>query len=70
MGMAPFVRNELIERADELARFARTIVTDKRSELLRKAAEFYKQASLSMLSDITNKEADDWESMRNDILKD
>ena len=69
MGMAPFVRNELIERADELARFARTIITDKRTELLRKAAEFYKNASLSMLSEITNKEADDWESMRDDILK-
>jgi len=69
MGMAPFVRNELIERADELARFARTVLTDKRIELLRKAAELYKNASLSMLSEITNKEADDWESMRDDILK-
>lgn len=67
--MAPFVRNELIERADELARFARSVITDKRTELLRKAAEFYKQASLSLLSDITNKEADDWETLRDDILK-
>lgn len=69
MGMAPFVRNELIERADELARFARTIVTDKRTELLRKAAELYKKSSLGLLAEITNKEADDWDSMRDDILK-
>lgn len=67
--MAPFVRNELIERADELVRFSRSIVTDKRTELLKKAAEFYRKASLSFLADLTNKEADDWESMRDDILK-
>ena len=66
--MAPFVRNELIERADELARFARTVVDGKRVELLRKAADLYRDASLSMLSEIVNREADEWEEMRDDIL--
>lgn len=68
MGMAPFVRNELIERADELARFARTVFDEKRVELLRKAAELYRKASLSMFSEIVNREADEWEEMRDDIL--
>lgn len=68
MGMAPFVRNELIERADELSRFARTIFDEKRVEFLRKAADLYRKASLSMLSEIVNREADEWEEMRDDIL--
>lgn len=67
--MAPFVRNEIIERADELVRFARTVFTEKRTELLRKAAELYKSASMSLMSEIANKEADQWESMSNDIWK-
>jgi hypothetical protein len=69
MGMAPFVRKELIGRADELTRFARTVLNDERSELLRKAANLYQEASLSLLAEITSKEADDWEAMRDDILK-
>lgn len=67
MGMAPFVRNELIERGDELARFARTVFGEKRVELLRKAADIYKQATLGQLSEAVNKEADEWEAMSNDI---
>lgn len=67
MGMAPFVRNELIERADELVRFARTIFTEKRTEMLRKAANLYKDASMSQMSEITNQEADKWDSMSDDI---
>lgn len=61
MGMAPFVRRELIEKADELARFARTIFNEKRSETLRKAAGMYREATLSLLADLTEKEADDWD---------
>lgn len=61
MGMAPFVRRELIEKADELARFARTIFNEKRSETLRKAAGMYKEATLSLLAELIEKEADDWD---------
>lgn len=61
MGMAPFVRRELIERADELVRFARTIFNDKRSETLRRAAAMYRDATLSVMAEIIEKEADDWD---------
>lgn len=61
MGLVPFVRNELIERADEMARFARTITDKKRSEMLRKAAKLYREATLSLMADLVDKEADDWD---------
>lgn len=61
MGMAPFVRRELIEKADELVRFARTLFNPKRSETLRKAARMYREATLSFLADMLEKEADDWD---------
>lgn len=61
MGMAPFVRRELIEKADELVRFARTLFNQKRSETLRKAARMYREATLSFLADMLDKEADDWD---------
>lgn len=61
MGMAPFVRREHIEKADELVRFARTLFDSKRSENLRKAARMYREATLSFLADLLEKEADDWD---------
>lgn len=61
MGMAPFVRRELIEKADELVRFARTLVDSKRSESLRKAARMYREATLGFLADMVEKEAEDWD---------
>lgn len=61
MGMAPFVRRELIDKADELVRFARTIFDSKRSETLRKAARMYKEATLGFLAEMIEKEADDWD---------
>lgn len=61
MGMAPFVRRELIEKADELVRFARTLVDHKRGENLRRAAKMYREATLSFLADLIEKEADDWD---------
>lgn len=61
MGMAPFVRRELIEKADELVRFARTLFNSKRSDTLRKAARMYKEATLSFLAEMVEKEADDWD---------
>lgn len=64
MGMAPFVRKELVEKGDELVRFARSVFDDKRSGLLRKAAKLYREATLSLLAEITEKEADEWDDWR------
>lgn len=59
--MAPFVRLELIQKADEIVKFARNIFTSKRTELLRKAAKIYREATLSFLAELIEKEADDWD---------
>lgn len=59
--MAPFVRRELIEKADELVRLARTLVDSRRGENLRKAARMYREATLSFLAAMVEKEADDWD---------
>ena len=59
--MAPFVRKEVIERADQLVTFARTLFNEKRSESLRKAAKLYKDATLSRMSEMITREADDWD---------
>lgn len=64
MGMAPFVRNELIGRADEIVKFSKTIFDEKRSELLRKAAKLYREASLTLMAEKIEKEADDWDIWR------
>lgn len=61
MGMAPYVRKELIEKADEIVKFARSVFSEKRSETLRKAAKMYKEATLSFMAEIIEKEADDWD---------
>lgn len=61
MGMAPFIRIELIERADEIARLARTMSDKKRSEMLKKAASLYREATLGKMAEILEKEADDWD---------
>jgi hypothetical protein len=61
MGMAPFIRRELIEKADELVRFSNSVFSNKRVEILRKAAAMYREATLSVLADKTEKEADDWD---------
>jgi len=61
MGMAPFVRRELIDKADELVKFARTIFSSKRAETLRRAAEMYREATLTLLAETIEKEADDWD---------
>lgn len=58
--MAPFVRKELIERADELVRFARTVLDGKRVELLKRAAGLYKEATLGAMAEIIEQEAEDW----------
>lgn len=60
--MAPFVRKELIERADELVRFARTVLDDKRFELLMRASGLYREATLGMMADIIESEAEEWKA--------
>jgi hypothetical protein len=64
MGMAPFVRKELIERADEIVRVARSLLDSKRSENLRKAANIYREATLSILANKIDKEADRWDAKK------
>ena len=59
--MAPFLRLEVINRADELVKFARAIFNEKRSSTLRKAAKLYRDATLSFLAEQIEKEADDWD---------
>lgn len=59
--MAPFVRLELIKKADEIVNFARTLFNPKRTELLRKAAKIYREATLGLLAEKIEKEADDWD---------
>lgn len=59
--MAPFVRRELIEKADEIVRLARTLYDSRRSENLRKAAKMYREATLTFLAEMIEKEADDWD---------
>jgi len=62
MGMAPFVRRELIEKADETVRLARSMSDWRRSATLKKAAEMYRQATLSLMAEIIEEEADDWDN--------
>ena len=62
MGMAPLVRRELIEKADELVKFAHAIFNSKRSETLRRAAKMYREATMSTLAKLIEKEADDWDN--------
>jgi vacuolar-type H+-ATPase subunit E/Vma4 len=59
--MAPFVRREQIEKADEIVRLARTLFDTRRGENLRKAARMYREATLSFLAEMLEKEADDWD---------
>jgi hypothetical protein len=59
--MTNLSRMQLIKKADEICEFARKIFNEKRVELLRKAAELYKQATLSLMAEKVEKEADNWE---------
>lgn len=60
--MSELSRMQLIQKADEICEFARKIYNNKRVELLRKAAGFYREATLSLLAEKVEKEASDWES--------
>ena len=62
--MSELSRMQMIEKADEICEFARKIFNDKRAELLRKAAKYYKEATLSLMAEKVKKEADDWEIWR------
>lgn len=65
--MNPKERNEIISRADEILSFAKKIFSDKRSELLRKAANLYREATLGKMAEVLEKEAIDWEENSNHI---
>lgn len=54
-------RIELINKADEIYKFAQSIFNEKRTELLKKAADYYRAATLSLLAEKVEKEAKDWE---------
>lgn len=54
-------RNNLISKADELVDFAHKIFNEKRSEMLRRAAELYKQATLSFYAEIIERQAKEWD---------
>jgi hypothetical protein len=55
-------RIELIYKADEIYKFSQSIFNEKRTDLLKKAAEYYKAATLSLLAEKLEKEAKDWEN--------
>jgi len=59
--MTNLSRMQLIKKADEICEFARKIFNEKRVDLLRKAVELYKQATLGLMAKKVEKEADDWE---------
>lgn len=61
MGMAPYVRREQIEKADELLKFARSIFNEKRPSALRRASKIYKECNLSLMAEKIEKEAKQWE---------
>lgn len=54
-------RNNLISKADELVDFANKMFNEKRSEMLRKAAEIYRKATLSNYAEIIEKKAKEWD---------
>lgn len=54
-------RLELIYKADEIYKFSQSIFNEKRVDLLKKAAEYYRAATLSLLAEKVEKEAKDWE---------
>ena len=54
-------RTELIYKADEIYKFAQSIFNEKRIELLKKAADYYRAATLSLLAEKIEKESKDWE---------
>ena len=54
-------RTELIYKADEIYKFSQSIFNEKRIELLKKAADYYRAATLSLLAEKIEKESKDWE---------
>jgi len=62
--MADSKRLELINKADEIVNFARKIFNDKRVDMLKKAAQLYKEATLSLMAEKLENEAEEWKSWR------
>jgi hypothetical protein len=61
MSLPPIYRRELIERADGIVRIARSMPKEKRSDDLRRAARLYREATLGLMADIIDEEADELE---------
>ena len=54
-------RIKLIKKADEIYNFARKLFNEKRSATLRKASLLYKKATLSLMAEKVEKEANEWD---------
>lgn len=54
-------RIKLIKKADEICNFARKLFNEKRSATLRKASSLYKKATLSLMAEKVEKEANEWD---------
>lgn len=59
--MAKESRMQIISKADGLCEFARKIFNEKRVEMLIKAADLYREATLSLMAEKIEKEAYDWQ---------
>ena len=55
-------RIELIYKADEIYKFSQSIFNEKKVDLLKKAADYYRAATLTLLAEKIEKEAKDWEN--------
>jgi hypothetical protein len=59
MSLPPIFRKELIERADGIVRIARSKPEKKRAEEFRRAAKLYREATLGLLAEMLEEEADE-----------
>lgn len=59
--MEKLSRMQMIQKADKMSEFSRKILNEKRTGLLRQAAQLYKDATLSLMAEAIEKEADNWE---------
>lgn len=64
MSTPPIFRKELIDRADGIVRIARSIPAHKRAEEFRKAARLYREATLGLMADMIEEEADDLDAKK------
>lgn len=63
MSLPLIFRKELIERADGIVRIARSTSEKKRAEEFRRAARLYREATLGLLAEMLEEEADELDAM-------